>query len=387
MRIVLHCVYYPPEVGGLESHIHYLARGLVERGHEVDVVTSLSQKGLARHEVMDRIRVWRTWLPGRNPPGWALHALGSLRRTRALARSADVVHAQAFQSILPCAWAKPASTPLVATLHTSHFLKFAAKPWARPGLAALVGMTDHNFAASKEIADVGMGLKKGLTVEALANGVDTNFFRRVDASLPRSDTLGAEGERPGSESTPSLRLVAPRRLFHKNGVEYLIKAMPRIAETLPVELILIGDGPEGPRLKAMASELGVDRVVRFMGRRPHPEMPGLLSSCDLAVFPSLMEATSVGALEAMACQLPVAASDVGGLPEIINEQVGTLFEPADPAALAEAVIRLVQQGKLSEMGLRARERVVARWSNDRLVDRHLQVYESLVRGEGETTPA
>ncbi|NNF25830.1 MAG: glycosyltransferase family 4 protein [Gemmatimonadetes bacterium] len=384
MRVLFHCVYFPPEVGGLESHIHFLARGLVERGHEVDVVTSLSQPDLARHEVKDRIGVWRTWLPWRNPVGWALHALGSVPRTRALARTADVVHAQAFQSVLPCRLSKPDRTPLVTTLHTSHFLKLAGRPWARRGLAALVRMGDHNFAASKEIADVGVSLGPGIRVEALANGVDTGFFRRVDPTLPRAE--GPTGDRAASNAgaAPRLRLVAPRRLFHKNGVEYLIRAMPSIAERIPVELVVVGDGPEGPRLKAMTSQLGLDDTVRFVGSRPHPEMPGLLSSCDLAVFPSLMEATSVGALEAMACQLPVAASDVGGLPEIIDQDVGTLFEPADPSALAQAVVALAREGKLLEKGRRARERVVERWSNDRLVDRHLQVYETLLRGTRRT---
>lgn len=380
MRILFHCVYFPPEVGGLESHVHYLARGLVARGHEVDVVTSRSKEGLADHEVRDRIGVWRTWLPGRNPVGWAVHALGSVPRTRTLARKADVVHAQAFQSVFPCRVAKRRDTPLVSTLHTSHFLKLASKPWARPGLAALVRMADHNFAASKEIAEVGMSLGKGIEVEPLANGVDTTFFRRVDPTLPRDGPSGGIEAGPEGAAPSRLRLVAPRRLFHKNGVEYLIRAMPRITEHLPAELILIGDGPEGVRLRSLVSEMGLDDTVRFMGTRPHPDMPGLLSSCDLAVFPSLMEATSVGALEAMACQLPVAASDVGGLPEIIDQDVGTLFEPADPAALADAVVALAREGKLAEKGQRARERVVERWSNDRLVDRHLQVYEALLRG-------
>ena len=373
MRVLFHCVYFPPEVGGLESHIHFLARGLVERGHEVDVVTSRSQDGLADHEIHDGISVWRTWLPGRTPIGWALHAVGSVPRTRNRAREADIVHAQAFQSILPCGLAKRGPTPLVTTLHTSHFLKLAAKPWARPGLAALVRMGDHNFAASKEIADVGMALGPGIHVEALANGVDTSFFRRTDPAVPRPDAGPGAGD-----SSDMVRLVAPRRLFHKNGVEYLIRAMPRIREQVPAQLVLIGDGPEGPRLRALASELHLDDAVQFLGARPHPEMPGLLSSCDLAVFPSLMEATSVGALEAMACQLPVAASNVGGLPEIVDEEVGTLFQPEDPAALANAVVALVQEGDLERKGQRARERVVERWSNDRLVDRHLQVYETLL---------
>jgi glycosyltransferase involved in cell wall biosynthesis len=107
-------------------------------------------------------------------------------------------------------------------------------------------------------------------------------------------------------------------------------------------------------------------------------MPGLLSSADLAVFPSLMEATSVAALESMACELPVAASRVGGLPEIVDEDVGILVEPADPSSLARGVLRLLESPRLAALGKAARDRVVARWTNDRLVERHVAVYEDVV---------
>ena len=100
MRILMHCVYYAPEVGGLESHIEYLCRGLVARGHEVDVVTSRSRPGLPRHEVMDGVRVWRTWMPARNTVGWATHALASLPRFGDLAGEADVLHAQDIAAVV-----------------------------------------------------------------------------------------------------------------------------------------------------------------------------------------------------------------------------------------------------------------------------------------------
>ena len=83
----------------------------------------------------------------------------------------------------------------------------------------------------------------------------------------------------------------------------------------------------------------------------------------------------------MACELPVAASDVGGLPEIVNEDVGALFEPGNPTALAQAVIGLLARADLRDMGREARSRVVEKWSNARLVDRHLEVYRRL-RDEG-----
>jgi glycosyltransferase involved in cell wall biosynthesis len=257
--------------------------------------------------------------------------------------------------------------PLVTTFHTSHFLVRARRRAWRPLLAWMVRAGDRSLAASRELAAVAESLAPGVRVEALANGVDTELFRRIAPSL-----------RPG----PRRRILVPRRLFPKNGVEYLVRAMPYISARLDAEAVVVGDGPERERLEALARELGVQDRTLFLGARPHHEMPGLLSAGDVAVFPSLMEATSVAALEAMACELPVAASRVGGLPEIVDDEVGALFEPGDPEALAAAVTRLLADPDLAERGRRARERVVARWSNDRLVERHLEIYRELVeRGE------
>ena len=365
MNIVVHCVYFPPEVGGLESHVHYLCRGLVARGHSVTVVTSLSRPGLAKDEVLDGIRIRRTVLPARKPWGWFVHAAGSTSRTREVARDADVVHAQAFPSLLPCAIALAGiDTPLVCTLHTSHFLRLAANPVVRGPLGKLIELSDHNFAASKEIADVGESLNDSVSVEVVVNGVDTGVFSPVPGSVPR------QGDRR--------RLVVPRRLFPKNGVEFFVRALPAIMAGADVDVVVIGDGPERARLEGLAASLGVADRVDFLGARLHAEMPALLSSGDLAVFPSLVEATSVAALESMACGLPVAASAVGGLPEIIDDDVGGLFAPGDPEALAARVLELLSSPEgLRERGSRARERVVARWSNERLVDRHLDVYRQL----------
>lgn len=369
MKILLHCVYYPPEVGGLESHVHTLARALVERGHEVRVVTSRSMAGLPARETLDGVEVHRTWLPARSAPGWVAHALGSVPRTTRLARDTDVIHAQAFGSIVPCLAGRSRSgAPLVATLHTSHFLRRAEKPAWRPILRALIRRPERVLAASAEIAAVAEELAPGVRVEALVNGVETSVFRPVEPAL---------------EGAGGWRIVVPRRLFEKNGVEYFVRAFPAVLEEAGAgEAVIIGDGPERTRLEALARELGVAGRIRFLGRRSHDEMPGILSGADLAVFPSLMEATSVAALEAMACEVPVAASRVGGLPEIVDGEVGGLFEPADPAALAVTVARLLGDPELKERGRKARERVVERWSVARLVERHLEIYEELRQRPG-----
>ena len=375
VNVAMHCLYFPPEVGGLESHVYYLCRGLVKRGCRVSVVTSRSKRGLPAHEVMDGIDVWRTWLPARHPLGWAVHGGASTPTLVGIARKADVVHAQAFQSVLPGVVAKQAHRiPLVSTWHTSHFLKRAGSPFWRPIFRRLLAWSDYNLGASAEIAKVAEELAPGVAVEALTNGVETDIFRRCEPSLPSANRR---------------RIIVPRRLFKKNGVEFFLRAMPLICERVDVEAVIVGDGPEREKLEALAANLALGERVQFLGARGHDEMPGLLSSAELAVFPSLMEATSVAALESMACELPVAASDVGGLPEIVDAEVGVLFEAGNPTALAAAVSSLLERDDLRALGTAARSRVVERWSNARLVDRHLEVYQGLLgrggdegRGEG-----
>lgn len=365
LTILMHCVYFPPEVGGLESHVFYLCRALAGMGHRVAIVTSKSQRGLPTHEVMDRVEVYRTWFPARNPIGWGLHGMFSTPRTAALARDADILHAQAFASVMPMLVARTGrDQPLVTTWHTSHFLMREQSPFWRPIFRRMIQAADHNLAASREIADVGERIAPGSTVEALTNGVDTERFSPVDPMLPEP-----EGGRR--------RIVVPRRLFEKNGVEYAVRALPLIAESHDVEMMFIGDGPERARLESLAGQLGVTERTTFLGARPNTDMPGLLRSGELALFPSLMEATSVAALECLSCEVPVAASNVGGLPEIIDDDVGGLFEPADPESLAARVSTLLDDPDLSLRGIEGRRRVVRRWSNRRLAERHLDIYRTL----------
>jgi glycosyltransferase involved in cell wall biosynthesis len=365
VRILQQCIYFPPEVGGLESHAYYLCRELVRLGHDVTMVTSRSLPGAPAHEQMDGVRVIRTWFPARNPLGWAAHSMASIPTYLRLAGEADILHAQTFASAPPGMLAKRRlGRPLVLTLHTSHFLRLARKVAWRPVLARIIGAADWLLAASAEIRDVALGLHPHPRAEALTNGVDTEMFRAVEPALPRESGRA--------------RLIVPRRLFEKNGVEYFVRAMPLLRAEADIEAVIVGDGPLRERLESLARELGVGAFTRFLGARPIVEMPGLLSSADVAVIPSLMEATSVAALEAMSCERPVAASRVGGLPEIVDGDVGVLFEPADPRDLAARVLELLQRPDLDRVAAEARRRVVEHWSLTRLARRHLEIYGELL---------
>jgi glycosyltransferase involved in cell wall biosynthesis len=362
VKVLQQCIYFPPEVGGLESHAYFLCRELVRLGDDVTMVTSRSQPGLPREDVMDGVRVLRSWFPGKHPPGWAAHSFASIPTYLPLAREADVLHAQTFASAPPGMLARRRyGKPLVLTLHTSHFLRLARRPVWRPILRRIIAAADWLLAASEEIRDVALELYEHPRAEALTNGVDTELFR---PRAPGPETEAANGRR---------RVIVPRRLFPKN----LVRALPYLVQETEVDVLVVGDGPERARLEGLARELDVAHAVRFLGARPNTEMPALYAWAEVAVFPSLMEATSVAALEAMSCGVPVAASRVGGLPEIVSEEVGTLFQPADPEELARRLAALLARPDLPAAGRRARERVVAQWSLTRLAKRHQEIYRKL----------
>ena len=212
MKVLQQCIYFPPEVGGLESHAFYLCRALVRLGHEVTMVTSRSLPQAPPRETMDGVRVLRTWFPARRTPaGWGAHTAASVPTFLPLARDADILHAQTFASAPPGMLAKRLfRKPLVLTLHTSHFLRLARKPAWQPILRGIIRSADWLLAASEEIRDVALSLEPHPRAEALTNGVDTELFRPVPATLART---------PGVR-----RLIVPRRLFEKNGVEHFIRA-------------------------------------------------------------------------------------------------------------------------------------------------------------------
>ena len=363
LKILLQCLYYPPEVGGLESHVAGLSEGLARRGQDVHMLTSRSQSGLSADEVVQGVHVHRVWMPGKSPAGWVAHSAASVPANLRLARDSNVLHAHTFASAVPASYSrKRYGLPLVLTLHTSHFLMRAPKKGWRSIFRRVIEGADYLLATSEEIRQVALDIFPHPRSEVMTNAVDTDRFAPGD----------------GHPESGRRRLIVPRRLYLKNGVEYFVRAMPLIVEQVDAEARIVGDGPERKRLTALAAELGVSDRIEFMGARANDEMPGLLGSAEIAVIPSLMEATSIAALEAMSCGLPVAASAVGGLPEIIDGQVGALFEARNPPALAESVVALLKRPDLNELGAEGRRRVVSNWSLNRMVDRHLEIYNELL---------
>lgn len=163
-------------------------------------------------------------------------------------------------------------------------------------------------------------------------------------------------------------LIVVANLRREKGHRTLLQALARAITTYPdLRATFVGEGPERAALTALASELGVAHAVDFLGHRE--DVSALLSAATISVVPSTSEAFPNAAVEAMAAGLPVVASAVGGLPELIrHDHNGWLVPPADPHALAAALTTLLADGRLrSRLAAAARVDVFNRYSFERMV--------------------
>lgn len=212
-------------------------------------------------------------------------------------------------------------------------------------------------------------------VSIVYNGVDVTRF--AEAPRDREKVLPQVGR------DTKVVAVLGNMYSPMKGHAFLVEAARSVCRIQPdVVFLLIGDGKERPRLEQQVKEGGLERKVIFLGRRE--DIPELLACCDLSVLPSEAEGLPNSVLEAMAAGLPVVATCVGGVPEIIrNGMDGLLVPPRDPTALAEAILRALCDPDLAKrLAAAGQERVRTRFSFDGL----LTTLERLYRDTGETPP-
>jgi glycosyltransferase involved in cell wall biosynthesis len=153
----------------------------------------------------------------------------------------------------------------------------------------------------------------------------------------------------------------------------LIRAIPLAAGDFPVVLLVVGNGSEYERLTALATECGVANRVHFLGHRD--DARDVLAACDIYVNSSISEGVSLTILEAMAAELPIIATNVGGTPEVLDSTCARLVPPKDSSAIGVALLELGRVGTTRrQLGLAARRRVEARFTLDRMVSEYRQVY-------------
>jgi glycosyltransferase involved in cell wall biosynthesis len=175
------------------------------------------------------------------------------------------------------------------------------------------------------------------------------------------------------------------RLVERKGVHVLLEAVRRVPTDVPVRAVIVGDGAEFDALRALANRLGVADRVTFTGRVPWEELRRAYRDADVCVLPAVVdrrgdtEGLGVVLLEAMHHRVPVIGSDLGGIPDVIEDGVsGVLVPPGDPAALAAAITGLARDPALARrLGDAGYRRATDEFSWPAIVSRWARVYEAL----------
>lgn len=236
-----------------------------------------------------------------------------------------------------------------------------------------------------DLCDRGVPAEK---ITIMPNGVDLGLFgapRTYDLELAKQ--LGFVSGEDESSSTRSPVIGFIGSFYDYEGLDVLIKAMEGVVSRQPqARLLLVGGGPCADALKVQAEASPAAKAIHFMGRVPHAEVDRYYSLCDVMAYPRKHSrltdlVTPLKPLEAMAQGRLVAASDVGGHRELIEDgRTGVLFTPDDPAACAEALVRLLGERSVwPRYRANGQKHVKSRhnWANN--AQGYVDIYEKLLR--------
>jgi glycosyltransferase involved in cell wall biosynthesis len=220
--------------------------------------------------------------------------------------------------------------------------------------------------AVRRVADVRMRI--------IPMGVDLKMFSSTGASVKKKYGI------------PGRMILFVGRLAEKKGVSYLISAMVQIKKSLPgCRLLIVGDGPEKPLLEKQVAEHALNESVIFAGSIAKANLPAFYHSADVFVLPSIIaesgdtEGLGVVLLEAIAAGVPVVASNVGGIPDIIIDgKTGLLVEQKNPSEISEAIVSLLtHEKKAKALSKAALEHVQKNYSWEKVSGKFSELYYSL----------
>ena len=325
--------------GGAVANVAYRHAGLLGRDADVSLLSDGFPEG--RQEGVGRVRCPSPDFHGLRrfghvPREWAFaRAVG--RRLEGIAgeRHIDAVmcHGHVVAALAAARLKRRRGVPYVLVTHGDIFERPRGTydPWLTAFYKAVTPpayrQADLVLALSPRMGDLARRWVGGdVPVEVLPNGIALD------------EISSAPGEAPRLYAGVGLKILFVGRLSIEKGVEHLIEAVGRMRDRdIPCELAVIGDGPLGEGLRALAAERGLDGV-RFLGRRPRAELHGCYRQADVVCVPSLSDPLPTVVLEAMAAGRPVVGTDVGGIPFMVeHRRTGLVVEPRSAPALAEAL--------------------------------------------------
>ncbi len=363
-------VIYSLEIGGAEMDLVAKARVLVEEyAYHIAVVCLLKRGELAEEAERNGIRVIGPVMSGKSDTRVMPRLVRVMRSGKF-----NIVHTHMFASnFLGRVAAMLAGAPVIVS--TVQLIAEREKWWEIVLDRALQFKTDMMITSSEAVrrSFIERGIRED-KITTIYNGIDFSRFESIDRVEARNKIRLEFGL---DDSTFLVGTVA--RLQRVKGIECLIEAAKHVVESVSdARFLIVGDGPQKAKLEYKVKQLDLSSRFIFAGTRG--DVPAILSALDLFVLPSLSEALGIAVIEALLMRVPVVATNVGGVPEIVKSgETGLLVPPKDPTRLGEAVAYMHSNRDGAIAMARAGERRVREmFEINRLARKQVELYEELL---------
>jgi glycosyltransferase involved in cell wall biosynthesis len=371
-RVAMLIQRYYPHAGGAERQIQRLAPRLRAHGFEPSVITR-HEAGLSRFAIIDGVPVYRVLCPGPKPLAAIFYIFSAIRLISTL--RPDLIHAHEILSPASAAvlakilYRRPVLVKILRGGILGDIYKIKNRFLGMQRFRFLSRRVDSfvviSYEIDQELSALGVPPEKRAFIP---NGVDTEVF--VPVSDPQKQQLRAELGLPSNVKL----VIYLGRLTAEKRVDQLLHLWPDIRAAFPdVRLLIVGTGPEEPRLREMSVP-----GVQFTGQVD--DTTRYLQSADVFVLPSATEGLSNSMLEALSTGLPVLATRVGGTPDVISHDVnGFLIPPDDLNALKTGLITLLADEALcARLGREGRQRILQEFSLDSIASQLNTLYQRLL---------
>jgi len=362
-------------ISGAERHLLFLLEGLRERGVDARAII-LVERDRPMDEMVAALQ--QREIPVTRLPIARDYDLALLWRLRQALRQINpdivhthLIHADLFGSVA----AKLAGAPaIVSSRHLDDAFRYSAR-WRRIN-RGLWRIIDAGIAISAAMKRFALEIEKAPAkkIHVVLYGMEYKWLSDEDISRARQ-RLRKELNLPADAQLLGMAC----RLVEQKGIPYALEALRRIRSDFPrAQLVIAGDGEQADDLRRLASRLGVADRVCWLGWRG--DAADLMAAFDVFLLPSLREGFGLVLLEAMSRRLPIVASRVGAIPEIvIDGETGILVEPRNADELATAITRLLNDRALRKyMGLLGAARLEERFSVERMISGTIAVYEKVL---------
>lgn len=365
MNILMVSNEFPPSIGGVQTHVLELSRTLVKLNHQVHVVTRRRDQDTPAKELIDGVIVERRHLPDSHLLyDWLLHR-HILRKIKE--NQIDIVHVHGMRPLKAC---RKLPVPVIFTNHTSSFTRRAESgEKARRKMLKQLNSASAVIAVSELLAEKTKQTGYRGPIHFIGNGIDPQVFS--PGTSPLRNRLSIPND--------AFVIAVAGRLEAVKGIRFLAEAVAAINDP-QLHLVIAGDGKEKEEIENILREKIRSGHAHLLGEIPYRDILDIYRGADVLALPSFMEGMSIAGLEAMACGLPLIASNVGGMPYLVKDgETGILTEPGSVESLEQAILQLLNDRDLTRtMGLAALKRVKQNFTWEKIASEVIANYLQLL---------